>query len=124
MSLKKIGDKYSAFNGDNNDCCIRALSIAANKPYAECSELFEAAGRKKNRRTSFYVSNKVYNALGLQYLVTDERKTLTQFIKKHPTGRFVIIRSGHAFAVVDGVVHDWNGGKTGPRSRVVQAWRV
>lgn len=48
---------------------------------------------------------------------------LAAFIAAYPTGSYVVHRRGHAFAVIDGVLRDWDSG-TGPRSIIQAAWRV
>jgi hypothetical protein len=45
------------------------------------------------------------------------------FIAAYPQGRFIVHRRGHAFAVVDGVLHDWKGG-TKVGSKILDVWRV
>lgn len=49
------------------------------------------------------------------------RISLKSFCEKHPVGRYWVGVSGHALAVIDGVVHDY---KYGPRRQVTLAWRV
>jgi hypothetical protein len=126
MSIVKNCEAYSSLKGNRNDCVVRALSIAANRPYEECDELFVKFGRKRNHRTDHNISKLVHAHLNSE-VVSDHLKgqwpTLTQFIKANPKGRFVLTRNGHAFALVDGVVHDWSRG-TGARSRIVKAWKV
>jgi hypothetical protein len=47
-------------------------------------------------------------------------RTLARFLREHPTGRYYARRSGHAFAVMDGMVLTT---KAGPRTRVLDAWQ-
>ena len=49
--------------------------------------------------------------------------TILEFIRLAPKGAFVLHRRGHAFAVVEGVLHDWADG-TEEKSRIVDVWRV
>lgn len=121
-NLVKVGDAYStpvAASGDRNDCCVRALSVAANLPYEQCHALMAKHGRKNGKGTPYATSDAVHAELGHE--VTRHRglgPTLAQFIRANPKGRFVVHRKWHAFALVDGVVHDWYRSRTGSRSRV------
>lgn len=120
---------YSAPQGDRNDCSVRALSIAANMPYADAHRLFALAGRRDGRRTPVFVTAGIHERLGYTRIPTvgsthyGTQMTVAQFLRAHPRGRYVLHRRSHAFAVVDGVVHDWASG-TGTRSRVQRAWLV
>ena len=48
-------------------------------------------------------------------------KTLNQFVKRYPKGRFHVTVRGHALAVIDGVVYDW---KHSGKRRIVGAWEI
>ncbi len=48
---------------------------------------------------------------------------LAVFIVLNPKGRFVLHKRGHALALVDGVVHDWEN-TSKPQTEIVRAWRV
>lgn len=124
MPLQKSCGSYSAPVGDGNDCSVRALSIAANIPYSACSALFAKHGRTPGRRTPHHVTRGVYRELGIPApMYYTARPTVAQFIRENPKGRFILTRSGHAFSLVDSVIHDWADG-TGPRSRILFAARV
>lgn len=56
---------YSAYVGDHRDCCVRALSVAANRPYDECYRLMARHGRKPNRGTYPRTSRAAYAEAGL-----------------------------------------------------------
>jgi hypothetical protein len=47
--------------------------------------------------------------------------TVNQFLKAYPTGTYYVTRTGHAFVIKDGVIHDWSRG-TGIRSRIRRAY--
>ena len=114
---------------ETNDCVVRSFSLAANRPYDEVHALCKLHGRKDRKGTYQETTERVALALGFRTVV--ERKyrratkygTLAQFLRDNPKGRYFLIRNGHAFAVIDGVVHDWERG-TGPRSRVVYAAKL
>lgn len=139
MALRKTSEAYatcrpkdsSAFAGETNDCSVRAFSLALNIPYAEAHALCAKHGRQYGKGTLWWTSHKVawdcdmvpvltydaYAPRGARY------PTLAQFIKEYPKGHFYLIRRGHAFALIDGVVHDWTHG-TGARSRILRAYKA
>ena len=137
--MSGIKKSYTAYSGvsngvfDNNDCHVRAISLAAGISYEESHRLHEEAGRASGEGTHYATSRKVISALGLKEVKYENCKypptlkgrsyvypTVKQFIWDHPKGTYLVHRRGHAFAIIDGVVHDWMQG-TGPRSRVVFA---
>lgn len=133
MPVRKNSTAYSAqgFPFEKLDCSVRALAVASDMPYADAHALFKQAGRKDKRGTPTQVSVRVHAGLGYEKLalyrdapgIIAVFPTLAQFIRTHRRGRFILHRRGHAFALINGVVHDWSNG-TGARSRIKVAWRV
>jgi len=116
---------------ENKDCHVRAVAIVANMDYEESHALHKKHGRKDRCATYYNTTNAIVSELNLRKLNVrrsgkfgkDRYPTVKQFVWDHPKGRFLVHRSGHAFAIIDGVVHDWAHG-TGPRSRIVWAAEV
>lgn len=139
MTIKKTSEVYaacrpkdnSAFARETNDCSVRAFSLALNIPYAEAHALCAKHGRQYGKGTSWVTSHRVALAYGMHQVLTYNAyapqgaryPTLAQFIKEHPKGHFYLIRRGHAFTLIDGVVHDWTHG-TGARSRILRAYKA
>jgi hypothetical protein len=125
--MTRDGSKYAALSTEQRDCSVRALSIATGRSYEECHQLFAQAGRTTGRGTSVKASRIVHEArLGLTPITTYREwgyPTLHYFAETHPTGRYILHTSTHAFALVDGVVHDWSNG-AGSRQRIKRAWEV
>jgi hypothetical protein len=124
--MKSVRKEVTAFTGpvgERADCSVRALSVAARISYSDAHARFAAAGRKNGCRTPWKAIDTVHGAMGLRDIFAWKSPTLAQFLKVHPRGRFVLIRRGHSFALVDGIVHDWARG-TGARSRIIRAWEV
>ena len=110
------------FRRERRDCSVRAFAVAMGVPYEEAHAAFKRHGRKDHMGTPVFVSHWVHTEAGMTR-IDPRMPTLTQFIRENPKGRFVVHRRGHAFAVIDGVVHDWGHG-TGARTRVQRAWRA
>ena len=132
--MEKTSAKYStlpAMNGEANDCVVRAFSIVLDKPYNEVHAQCEKHGRKFGKGTYPHTQRKVANDNGMTEIYekelhklspSGENPTVLQFLKAYPTGKYYVCRSGHAFAIIDGVIHDWARG-TGIRSRITRAFR-
>lgn len=52
--------------------------------------------------------------------------TLRRFVREYPVGKFIIGVRGHALAIIDGVIQDWNGIFDNPSDlrRIDGAWQV
>lgn len=108
---------------DTKDCSVRALAVATGCSYEQASAVFSAAGRVMKKGTSVDVSRKVHETwLGM--LPTNPIDFVAAFVAANPKGRFILHSKRHAFAVIDGVVHDWEFSRTGPGTRVIRAWEV
>ncbi len=125
--MKRDSTAYAASKPayDKNDCSVRALAVALGVSYYAASAVFSAAGRGLTKGTSFETSAKVYEEwLGMVRIKEPEGWAIAEFIRLAPKGAFVLHRRGHAFAVVEGVLHDWADGRTEEKSRIVNVWRV
>lgn len=129
MAITKTWTKYSTIKpsdiAERNDCAVRALAIAMGITYGEAHDAHAKRGRQFGKGTRWSCSILVARDMGLVQLPISPcaRPTLAQFVRVNRKGRFWVCRSGHAFAIVDGVVHDWETG-TGPRSRIQLAFQV
>lgn len=129
--------KYTAFKGERADCGVRSLAIAADVSYAQAYDALARAGRKprcwsyvsqlalalvslsRNHRTTMYTRGG-----GAYAGVITQQFTLKQWLAQHRTGRFIVRRNGHFFAVIDGIVHDHANARTSARHRVKDAIEI
>jgi hypothetical protein len=114
--MKKDTTAYGAERPawDKADCSVRALAVATGVPYAVASAVFSARGRKLKAGTPVILSDELYTSiLGMRRVEMAEGIRLEAFLEVAKTGRFVVHKIGHAFAVVEGVVHDWEGTSRG-----------
>jgi len=98
--LKRSGIK------DKDNCTIRAFAIAFGMPYKDAHFMGELAGRPHGEGYWMYKIMDKAREFGYQSEELDDYGTLAQFLKKNPRGRFICVKSGHAFAVIEGKIYD------------------
>jgi hypothetical protein len=99
------GLQKSGLNDDNN-CTIRAFAIAFGMPYKDAHYMGELAGRQIGEGYWMYkIMNKAAE-FGYSYKEINGYGTLSAFLNKNNKGRFICVRRGHAFAVLDGKIYD------------------
>jgi len=110
-------------DGERNDCVVRALSLAFNKPYEEIHALCNKVGRTKGKGMRWGQVDLAIQELtgnGLAKMDRPSRKqTFTTFARDHKVGSYLVIKSGHAVALIDGVFHD--AGTVGQPRAIVKA---
>ena len=125
---------------DNNNCALNAVSIALNKPYYRVYKAFKSVGRRGGKGSSIrQITDAItllridqWDKLSIDTLadkVVTEYKTptylkitLDKFAKMYPTGKFIVIKSRHALALVDGIWYD--NAVPNPRAYVKCFYRV
>lgn len=113
------------YTWETNDCVVRASTVALQLPYDVVHARFKAAGRKDKRGTLVPIIDDVLGDEGGRNILKYSRynaPTLAQFVKLRGRGRWVVCNSRHAFALIDGAVHD--AGQVGARVRIRCAWKV
>jgi hypothetical protein len=111
-------------NLDRNNCALNAVAIALNKPYYKVSKAFKSVGRREGKGSSIRQITEAITLLkidswdqmsidALADKVISEYKTptylkisLAKFAKMYPTGKFIVIKSRHALALVNGMWYD------------------
>ena len=125
---------------DRNNCALNAVAIALNKPYYRVYKAFKSVGRRGGKGSSIrQITDAItllkidqWDKLSIDTLadkVVTEYKTptylkitLDKFAKMYPTGKFIVIKSRHALALVDGVWYD--NAVPNPRAYVKCFYRV
>jgi hypothetical protein len=91
---------------DTNNCTIRAFAIAFGVSYKDAHNIGSLAGRPKGQGYWMYRIMDMARQHGYNSIEKNGHGTLGAFLKKNNKGRFICVRRGHAFAVVDGKIYD------------------
>ena len=113
------------YNAERNNCTVVALSAVTDLPYNECKNIAMEAGRVDGRGFRSATLIKFFNkniAEKFDEVYMPRRLTVSTFCKEHPKGRFYVRKRGHAFSIINGVVHDLVDAST-PRSFIQGAWK-
>jgi len=139
-----IGYTESAIaKNETNDCFVRAVASAYEIPYDEAHTWVKEKFERKNRKGTMFVSRKlaIMYSLGQTFSgksikgigdlrtidkVTHKvkRTTLNQFIKKYPTGTYILIVRGHAFTLKEGSVIGNKGDASSMKKIVHDAFQI
>ena len=106
---------------ESNDCTVRATCVAMGKPYLEIHKAYSAVGRKPRTGVSVRTMDKalqlITNRPQCMVRALDE-PTFAQFSKANPKGKFIVVKRGHAVALINGMWYDAHVACAGARSRV------
>ena len=125
---------------EHNDCTVRALANATGMAYSEAHALLSKHGRRFKRGAFFGTYYKAYLEAGLSLVgVYGETVrahsaarmanttrgpgiTLGKVLPRLQRGRYIVLITGHATAVVDGKMIDQGAQRAG--SRVLAVFRA
>jgi hypothetical protein len=131
MDFQYIKNNPRTINNETNDCVVRALSLAFNVEYSKAHELCAQAGREPRRGMFRKQTNVVIKKLSgnpsaeMDTLSRGNRQTLATFARDNAKGKWIVVKRGHAVALIDGVYHDNSSSDQGlPRSLVQCYYRA
>lgn len=116
---------------DRNNCALNAMSIVLNKPYYDVYRTFKEYGRVTGKGSSVRMIMTSYNvlkqgspekAINNFQMPTQVKLSLSKFARMYPKGRYYVIKSNHALALIDGVWYD--NQVPNPRSYVKYFFKV
>lgn len=115
--VKTDGGMRSSGFAESNDCAVRAYALFKDIPYDEAHSVFKKLGRRDGRGTKNHI---IYDLIGRTTRRDGNGMTLNQLVAANPTGRVYGLKRGHAFVIINGVLHDsW---KVGGKSRITFYW--
>jgi hypothetical protein len=100
------GREAAGLPGDKGDCVIRAVAIASGRPYAEVYSGMRATSRMRHSRRGRSPENGVVTERGWFKKYMAQLGFVWVGGSEPDIGRLVVEVPGHAFAVIDGVIHD------------------
>lgn len=112
---------------EENDCTVFALMNVLSVSYEEAHAELKRLGRKDGKGFPMGAHRtylgRTFRDIGAVYIRRGRlfHKTANTWAEENPTGRFILISSGHAFALVDGVLMD---ASHPGRFRVIDAYRL
>ena len=110
--IKSLADPSGS---DRNNCALNAMSIVLNIPYYSVSETFKDHGRVRGKGCSVRMITTALNvlkqgtpekAINNWQMPTKLKMSLANFAKQYPKGKYYVIKSRHALALIDGVWYD------------------
>lgn len=116
---------------DRNNCALNAMAIVLNKPYYEVYKTFSKHGRVGGKGSSVRMITVALNvlkhgspekAMENFQMPTKVKLSLSKFAKMYPKGKYYVIKSNHALALIDGVWYD--NQVPNPRSYVKYFFKV
>jgi len=131
---------------EKNDCVVRAVASTFNLKYDVAHKFvadeFDRQFRKGTFGTSIKLSNRD-NILGTKYKIIPKQDlkypgstrhqmnggkpteiTLNIFLEKYPKGKYLVIKKGHAFSIIDGVVIGNSNDGNRLRTKILFALKV
>lgn len=120
FALGNVRDKEHAT--ETNDCTVRALKVSAGVPYSDAHAMMARLGRKPHEgMTPAQILNltsmpHVYGYKVTRVDIPQFHGTLGRAMFSMRSGRYLVIKTGHAIGVIDGVCYDT--GTSGPTSRI------
>lgn len=109
---------------DRNDCSIRALAVATGVSYEIASAVYSAQGRRLGKGTPVDLTRRILEEhLGMKRVDMVKGWRLDEFLDVAQRGSFIVHKTRHAFAIVEGTVHDWEGASRGS-TRLEDVWKV
>ena len=116
---------------DRNNCALNAMAIVLNKHYYSVYQTFKDFGRVGGKGSSVRVITMALNvlkqgtpekAINNWQMPTQIKMSLSKFAKQYPKGKYYVIKSRHALALIDGVWYD--NQVPNPRSYVKYFFKV
>jgi hypothetical protein len=134
---------------ESNDCVVRAIASSFEMHYDEAHKFVEKTWFRENRkgtrnfvggmrsmvRKGSLINGKSFSNLGdqngnMKYDVkvkgeiVKRSMTTGTFIKKFSKGRYLVVVSGHAFSIIDGVVVGNTGDAKMKKRVILYSWEV
>jgi hypothetical protein len=95
---------------ERSDCSVKALANYMHCSYEASHKQHSTYGRMYAKGTTHKTLRSTYGSVGLKctsYGVGSVKGiSVGSFVRKNSVGRFIVVITGHAFAVIDGKIMD------------------
>ena len=111
---------------ENDDCALRAISIAVGQPYEEIHHLFEMVGRERRKEPRMKHIWQVLDKLKVcaaHWPVDGKTVRTLHRDPKISEGRFLVRLSDHMLPIIDGCIHDHTFDSCKKVRRVWRLWK-
>lgn len=108
-----------------NDCTVRALSLVTGIGYKAAHKIMATRANRKPCQGAYMSNNikKIQKDLPVKLKLVKTSGKVSTLIKEYGEGNNILCTvTGHAFAILDGAVHDMD--EISGNKRVVNAWIV
>jgi len=131
---------------ERNDCVVRAVASTFNLKYDTAHKFVADEFGRKPRKGTFGTAIKLSNRdniLGTKYKIIPKQDlkypgssrhqmnggkpteiTLNIFLEKYPKGKYLVIKKGHAFSIIDSVVIGNSNDGSRLRTKILFALKV
>lgn len=128
---------------ESNDCFVRAVASSFDCPYDTAHAWVKEKFNRKDKKGTMWVASKMGTMAAYGHTFNNKsvkvidnlrtydkvkyklkRTTLNQFIKKYPTGTYILIVKGHAFTLKNGAVIGNNNDATSIKKIVHDAFQI
>ena len=113
--MNYIQTNPNPLENDTGDCVVRAICIAENRNWDDVylDLMIEGFFKKRmiedNRLWIPYLRKRGYRKYNIPDTCPDDCYLLSDFVRDHPQGRYIVGTGSHTIAVIDGIAHDtWN----------------
>ena len=108
------------YNRHIDDCVLRSISLLTNKTWEDVYD--ELSYKSGNKGLLFDNVGFVEDYLDSQYdRECHYSKTVGEFAKEHPYGKYAVTMNGHITAIIDGIIYD----TFDPSRRTMRcAWKI
>jgi len=108
---------------ENNDCAVKAVSIATGIDYNMVHAIFNKFGRKDGGGSPRHITESViefFNFLQVEDDSFSARTIRTLGRQLPPHGSYLVFVRGHVACAKDGRIHDWTSGRQHRIVRIVR----
>lgn len=108
---------------DYNDCTVLALATCNNISYKSASDILSGVGREKGAglRSDYLADYLLKN--GFELVNDNVNISLSDAVEMAQKGKYIVRTNNHAFAIIDGVIYDFDKPQSNTRIQRIYKWK-